>query len=136
MKLREDLFLVLVSIVTADGVVTSDERAGLLQAATAAGLDHAALGRIASAMDTQVAGAVPETLTLEERFFAYCAGCWLSAVDGVVSAEETAALALLGDRLKLDPNDRAIAAASAEAYSSDKRDVSALARIITAHQRL
>lgn len=138
MKLRTCVFSALASVIRADGVVTPEEREGLLEAAKAAGVNEA---EVAKAID----GASPPAsewmaslaLTFDERVFVYAAAVWLAGVDGHVAAEETEAVRKLGDALGLTESDRTIAALAAGGFSeSAERGVLGLAHAIAQHQNM
>lgn len=138
MKLRTAVFSALASVVRADGVVTPEEREGLLEAAKAAGVNEA---EVARAIDGEVPVISEWTaalaLTFDERVFVYAAAVWLASVDGHVAEEETEAIRRLGDALDLTASDRTIAALAAGGFSeSADRSILGLAHAITQHQNM
>jgi uncharacterized membrane protein YebE (DUF533 family) len=138
MKLRTAVFSALAAVVRADGVVTPEEREGLMEAAKAAGVNEAEVARV---IDGEVPAAsewiASLALTFEERVFVYAAALWLAGVDGAVADEETAVVEKLGDALGLTENDRTIAALAAGGFSQGaERGVLGLAHAITEHQNM
>jgi uncharacterized tellurite resistance protein B-like protein len=139
MNLRLDVFFALATVVTADGVITPEERTGLLEAARAAELTAAEIASLERALDGDPAtssGDWAVALTPEERAFVYSAAVWLAGVDGVVTEEETATVKQIGDRLGLSEGERSIASLAASGFTSTgRRDVLGLSYAIAAHQR-
>lgn len=138
MKLRTAVFSALANVIRADGIVTKEEREGLLAATRAAGANEAEVVR---AID----GAVPAmsewcaslALTFDERVFVYAAAVWLAGVDGVVTSEETESVKKLGDALDLEEKDRVIAALAASGFSaSAEHSVMGLAHAIEQHVQM
>lgn len=135
MKFRTAVFSALAAVIRADGVVTDEEREGLLAAARAAGANDE---QVARAID----GAVPPmsewtaalTLTFDERIFVYAAALWLAGVDGTVTSDETESVRKLGDALELAAEERASAAQTAYSfYGGAERSVLELAHAIHRH---
>ena len=138
MKLRTAVFSALAAVIRADGVVTPEEREGLMEAAKAAGVNEVEVARV-------IDGEVPTAsewiaslaLTFDERVFVYAAAVWLAGVDGSVADEETAVVEKLGDALGLTESDRIVAALAAGGFSdSAERGVLGLAHAITEHQNM
>jgi tellurite resistance protein len=138
MKLRTAVFSALAAVVRADGVVTPEEREGLMEAARAAGVNEVEVARVIDGeAPTATEWMASLALTFEERVFVYAAAVWLAGIDGTVADEETAAVEKLGDALGLAENDRTIAALAASAFSqSAERGVLGLAHAITEHQNM
>lgn len=139
MNLRLDVFFALGAVVTADGVITTEERTGLLEAARAAGLTADEMTALEHALDgdqTTTAGDWPAALTPDERVFVYSAAVWLAGVDGVVTEAETETVKRIGDLLALSEGERSIASLAASGFTSTgRRDVLGLAYAIAAHSR-
>lgn len=138
MKLRTAVFSALAAVVRADGVVTPEEREGLMEAAKAAGVNEVEVARVIDGeVPTASEWVASLALTFDERVFVYAAAVWLAGVDGNVADEETAIVEKLGDALGLTESDRTIAALAAGAFSdSAERGVLGLAHAITAHQNM
>jgi tellurite resistance protein len=137
-KLRTAVFSALAAVIRADGVVTPQEREGLMEAAKAAGVNEVEVVRV---IDGEVPSATEWVaslaLTFEERVFVYAAAVWLAGVDGNVADEETAIVERLGGALGLGEDDRAVAALAARGFGdSAERGVLGLAHAITAHQNM
>jgi hypothetical protein len=117
MKLGRDVFVALSTIVWADGVVTEDEARSLEDAARASGVADADMGPVRAALRTRPPKESLRALALdaEERGFVYAIAAWLARADGVVTPEETDALAELGDVFALDDDERACAIATSYA---------------------
>lgn len=135
MKLRTAVFSALANVIRADGVVTKEEREGLLAATRAAGANEAEVVRaIDGAVPVMSEWCAALALTFDERVFVYAAAVWLAGVDGTVTSEETESVKKLGDALDLEENDRVIAALAASGFSaSAQHDVLGLAHAIEQH---
>lgn len=138
MKLDKDVFVALASIIWADGVVTGDEARALEEAARACGVDAAGLEEVRAATRQRQSLERVKDLGLgaDERCFVYAIAAWLARADGVVTPEETEALAHLGDMLEVGDDDRACALAASHAidvhYGGMAGNVRALADDILA----
>jgi hypothetical protein len=135
MKLRTAVFSALASVIRADGVVTTEEREGLLEATRAAGAN---VDEVMKVIDGDIPPATEWvaslTLTFDERVFVYAAAVWLASVDGQVTDDETEMVKKLGDALELEEKDRLIASLAAGGFSeAADRSVLGLANAIEAH---
>lgn len=138
MKLRTAVFSALASVIRADGVVTDEEREGLIEAARAAGVNEAEVARaIDGACPPMTEWSAALALTFDERLFVYAAAVWLAGIDGIVTPEETESVKRLGDALELSENDRFLASLAAGGFSeSAERGVLGLAHAIAQHQNM
>jgi hypothetical protein len=135
------VFVALSAIVWADGNVTADERAALLNAARAVGLAGADLDSIESS--TRERGEIPSldasTLTLEERQLVYGFGCWLMRTDGSENHAEWASIGRLGHALTLSEEQREVASATSFAIEEilakgpDENSLAAILRALAKH---
>ena len=138
MKLRTAVFSALANVIRADGVVTAEEREGLLAATRAAGANEAEVLRaIEGSVPTMSEWCASLALTFDERVFVYASAVWLAAVDGTVTSEETETVKKLGDALVLEESDRVIASLAANGFSaSAPRNVLGLAHAIEQHMQM
>jgi uncharacterized membrane protein YebE (DUF533 family) len=138
-RLRKDVFVALAAIAWADGEVDPDEADGIVRAALDEGLSLEEIGEIEASTKTKVElGAIDKAgLSKEDRLFVYAVACWIARMDGKVTAEESAGLAALGERLGVPERPRghaeAIARQVAEMPEGDRParyDLAALRRIL------
>ena len=109
LKLNRDIFLALAAIAWADGRLDPDEADAIVRAAVEAGLDLPEIESIEAATRERIdLGTVDRSsLTKEDRLFVYAIACWIASLDGQVTEEEVAALAMLGERLGVPERPRA-----------------------------
>jgi uncharacterized membrane protein YebE (DUF533 family) len=114
-KLRRDVFVALAAVAWADGKLDADEADAIVRAAVDEGLPLEEIAEIESATRTRVdLTALDRTgLNKEDRLFVYAVACWIAQLDGAVTAEESTALAGLGERLGIPERPRAHAEAAA-----------------------
>jgi uncharacterized membrane protein YebE (DUF533 family) len=114
-RLNRDVFLALAAIGWADGRLDPDEADAIVRAAVEAGLDLTEIEEIESATRERIdLGTIDRSsLTKEDRLFVYAIACWIARLDGEVTAEESTALAALGERLGVPERPRSQAEALA-----------------------
>ena len=97
-------FLALAAIGWADGSLQRKEAAGLVRAATEAGIQGADLEEIdrATKQRTPLESLDVGGLSPWEQVLTYALAAWLAALDGITSTDEHQALATLGEALGLD----------------------------------
>ncbi|MCB9594699.1 MAG: hypothetical protein H6719_18410 [Sandaracinaceae bacterium] len=115
-KLPSEAFVALAAVAWADGRMSKSEGAGLLRAATEAGLDADGLAAVEAATKTSVSldDFDPSGLAPYQRGLTYALASWIARVDGLAAGSEREALAQLGRALEL-PQDKCQLAASAAA---------------------
>lgn len=103
LKIGRDTLLAIAAVAWADGTMDPREAAALRQAAQQLGIAGEDLSAVERALTTRVGLDEVETVRMNRltRLYTYATGCWMAEVDGAASAEETAVLALLGDRVGL-----------------------------------
>jgi uncharacterized membrane protein YebE (DUF533 family) len=106
---KRDVFVALAAIAWADGNLDSEEADAIVRAAVEEGLELDEIAAIEAATSTKVdMGTIDRSnLTKEDRLFVYAVACWIAELDGEVTAEEAAALSLLGERLGVPERPRA-----------------------------
>lgn len=138
-RLRKDVFVALAAIAWADGKLDPDEADAIVRAAVDEGLSLEEIGEIEASTKEKVdLGAIDRAgLSKEDRLFVYGVACWIARMDGQVTAEESAALAALGERLGVPERPRqqaeAVARQVAEMPEGDRParyDLAALRRIL------
>jgi uncharacterized membrane protein YebE (DUF533 family) len=137
--LRRDVFIALAAIGWADGKLDADEADAIVRAAVEVGLPLEEIAEIENATQSRVdLGAIDRSgMTKEDRLFVYAIACWIARLDGKVTAEESAALSALGERLGVPERPRVhaegIAREVAELPEGDRParyDLVALRRIL------
>lgn len=110
-RLGRDVFIALAAIGWADGNLDGEEADAIVRTALEEGLELDAIEEIEKATKSPVdIGVIDRSkLTKEDRLFVYAVASWMTRLDGKVSATETAALAKLGDELKVPEGARASA---------------------------
>ena len=138
-KLRRDVFVALAAVAWADGTLDADEADAIVRAAVDEGLSLEEIAEIEQATKNKVDLGVVERagLTKEDRLFVYAVACWIARMDGQVTAEESKALAQLGERLGIPERPRgaaeAVAREVAEMPEGDRParyDLAAVRRIL------
>jgi cytochrome P450/tellurite resistance protein len=116
-----DALLALVEIVWADGHVAEEEAEALVRIARSLDLDAAEVALVERALRERPTAEplLPLSLAREESEHLFTLACVIASADGKVDPREVAAIAGLGDRLRLDKGarERAATAASAVAES-------------------
>jgi uncharacterized membrane protein YebE (DUF533 family) len=109
-KLGRDVYIALAAVGWADGNLDQEEADAIVRTALEEGLDIAEIAEIEAATKERVDLGVIDrkNLSKEDRLFVYAVACWLTRLDGVVSAAETEALDRLGEALKIPAKPRAI----------------------------
>jgi uncharacterized membrane protein YebE (DUF533 family) len=102
-RLGRDVFIALAAIGWADGKLDGEEADAIVRTALEEGLELDAIEEIEKATKEPVdIGVIDRSkLTKEDRLFVYAVASWMTRLDGTVSGAETAALAKLGDELKV-----------------------------------
>lgn len=138
-RLRKDVFVALSAVAWADGQLDSDEADAIVRAAVDEGLTLEEIAEIEASTKNKVdLGAIDRSgLSKEDRLFVYAVACWIARMDGQVTAEESAALAQLGEKLGVPERPRVhaeqIARQVAEMPEGDRParyDLAALRRIL------
>ena len=114
-QLPGQAFVALGALGWADGTMKKIESAALVRAAKECGIEGDDLAEIERSTKTRVelASFDPEGIAPWDRVITYALASWLTTLDGVVSSDESAVLAQLGERLGLEAGTRARAAAAA-----------------------
>jgi uncharacterized membrane protein YebE (DUF533 family) len=109
-KLGRDVYIALSAVGWADGNLDPDEADAIVRTALEEGLDLAEIAEIEAATKQRVDLGVIDRkgLSKEDRLFVYGVACWLTRLDGVISAAEIKALDSLGEALNIPEKPRAI----------------------------
>jgi uncharacterized membrane protein YebE (DUF533 family) len=112
-RLGTDVFIALAAIGWADGVLDGEEADAIVRAAVDEGLELGEIASIESATRERIDLGIIDRgrLSKEDRLFVYAVACWIARIDGKVSDEESAELAVLGERLGIPERPRASAEA-------------------------
>ncbi|HYQ04207.1 MAG TPA: DUF533 domain-containing protein [Polyangiaceae bacterium] len=137
-RLGRDVYLALAAVGWADGKLDQEEADAIVRTALEEGLDIDEIAEIEEATEKPIdIGVIDRSnLSKEDRLFVYGVASWITRLDGVVTPAEQAALAKLGEALKVPEKPRAVVDNIAQdvANSSDDRpdryDLLALRRII------
>jgi len=107
-RLGRDVFIALAAIGWADGNLDGEEADAIVRTALEEGLELEEIEEIEAATKSPVElGVIDRSkLTKEDRLFVYAVASWMTRLDGTVSAKETAALAQLGEALKVPEGPR------------------------------
>jgi uncharacterized membrane protein YebE (DUF533 family) len=107
--MNTQVFLALATVAWANGDLSADERAGILNAARSAGYSEQELAVLAKAIETprELSSLSLQRLSALDRVFTFAAAEWLARLEGKVGQQEAAALKALGDFLKLSEAVRA-----------------------------
>lgn len=125
-RLGRDVFIALAAIGWADGQLDGEEADAIVRTAIEEGLELDEIAEIEEATKSPVdIGVIDRSnLNKEDRLFVYAVASWMTRLDGVVHEAETAALAKLGDALKVPERPRfhadAIAQEVAEMAEGDR----------------
>ena len=137
--LGRDVYIALAAVGWADGQLDQEEADAIVRTALEEGLDIEEIAEIEEATKNPVDIGVIDrkNLSKEDRLFVYGVASWITRLDGVVTESEQAALAKLGDALKVPEKPRSLVDGIAQdvANLSDERpdryDLLALRRIIS-----
>jgi uncharacterized membrane protein YebE (DUF533 family) len=137
-RLGRDVFIALAAVGWADGQLDQEEADAIVRTALEEGLDIDEIAEIEEATKNPVDIGVVDrkNLSKEDRLFVYGVASWITRLDGLVTEDEQAALAKLGDALKVPERPRELVDGIAQdvANLSDDRpsryDLVALRRII------
>ena len=115
-KLGRDVYLALAAIGWADGQLDEEEADAIVRTALEEGLELDEIEEIEAATQQPVDIGVIDrkNLSKEDRLFVYAVASWMTRLDGRVSAKELAALAKLGEALKVPEGPREHADAIAQ----------------------
>lgn len=114
-KLPKQSFVALAAVGWADGTLKRSEATALVDAARKLGLEGDDLAAVEQSTTAAVSLDAFDhgTMTLWECIVTYALASWLARLDGVQSADESAVLKKLGERLGLDDGLRQRAAGAA-----------------------
>jgi uncharacterized membrane protein YebE (DUF533 family) len=138
-RLGKDIFVALAAIAWADGQLDPDEADAIVRAAVDEGLSLEEIADIEESTKQPVdLGVIDRAgLTKDDRLFVYAVACWIARLDGSVSAAESDALGVLGERLGIPERPRvhaeAVAREIAELPEGDRParyDLTALRRTL------
>ena len=109
-RLGRDVYIALAAVGWADGNLDQEEADAIVRTALEEGLDITEIAEIEAATKERIDLGVIDrkNLSKEDRLFVYGVACWLTRLDGVVTAEETKALADLADALKIPEKPRGL----------------------------
>lgn len=126
-----DALLALAEIVWADGHVTKEEEQALIAMSRSLGLAPNEVSRVERALrERPTAGqTLPLQVGVEEAEYLFTLACLVASADGAVDPREHAAIAGLGDRLRLDASARGRAATAAKAVAATLGGSSVLTRV-------
>src|SRR6478735_5438543 len=108
--LGRDVYLALAAVGWADGQLDQEEADAIVRTALDEGLEIDEIAEIDAATKSPIDIGVIDrkNLSKEDRLFVYGVASWITRLDGVVSAPEQAALAKLGEALKVPEKPRAV----------------------------
>lgn len=137
-RLGRDVYVALAAVGWADGKLDQEEADAIVRTALEEGLDLAEIAEIEAATKEPIDLGVVDrkNLSKEDRLFVYAVACWLTRLDGVVTEAELAALAKLGEALKIPEKPRQIVDGIAQDIANrgddrpDRYDLLALRRSI------
>lgn len=109
-RLGRDVYIALAAVGWADGNLDQEEADAIVRTALEEGLDITEIAEIEAATKERIDLGVIDrkNLSKEDRLFVYGVACWLTRLDGVVSAAELQALKDLGEALKIPEKPRSI----------------------------
>lgn len=115
-RLGRDVYIALAAVGWADGKLDQEEADAIVRTALEEGLDLPEIAEIEEATKQPVDLGVIDRkqLSKEDRLFVYAVACWLTRLDGEMSAGEMRALSSLGEALKIPEKPRAIVDAIAQ----------------------
>jgi uncharacterized membrane protein YebE (DUF533 family) len=137
-RLGRDVYIALAAVGWADGHLDQEEADAIVRTALEEGLDITEIAEIEAATKERIDLGVIDrkNLSKEDRLFVYAVACWLTRLDGVVSAAEGEALSRLGEALKIPEKPRGIVDGIAQEIANrgddrpDRYDLVALRRTI------
>ena len=138
-KLGLDVYIALAAVGWADGTLDLEEADAIVRTAMDEGLGLAEIDEIekATKFPVDIGEIDRRNMSKEDRLFVYAVASWMTWLDGDVSEAEVAALAKLGDALKIPekPREHADAIMREVAHQSEdirplRYDLGALRRII------
>jgi tellurite resistance protein len=114
-----DALLALAEIVWADGHVAPEEAEALIAIARSLALDDADVAQVERALRERPSAEqlLPLSVDVAEAEHLFTLACLIASADGTVDPREHAAIAGLGDRLRLDGDARKRAATAARAVA-------------------
>jgi tellurite resistance protein len=126
-----DALLALAEIVWADGRVAEEEAEALVKIARACTLDDHEVAIVERALRERptTEQLLPLSLAREEAEHLFTLACVIASADGTVDPREVAAIAGLGDRLRLDTSARERAATAATALAESLAGTSVLTAV-------
>lgn len=109
-RLGRDVYIALAAVGWADGNLDQEEADAIVRTALEEGLDITEIAEIEAATKERIDLGVIDrkNLSKEDRLFVYAVACWLTRLDGVVTAAEGEALVRLGEALKIPEKPRGI----------------------------
>jgi len=124
-KLGRDVFIALAAVGWADGNLHPDEADAIVRTATEAGLGLAEIAEIEAAtkFPVEIEKVDLAGLGKDDRLFVYAVAAWMTWLDGNVTDDELAALAKLGDALKIPEKPRAHADAIMREVAHQSEDI-------------
>jgi uncharacterized membrane protein YebE (DUF533 family) len=140
-KLGRDVYIALAAVGWADGQLDQEEADAIVRTALEEGLELDEIQEIEEATKNPVDIDVIDrkNMSKEDRLFVYAVASWITRIDGQVTPDEQAALAKLGEALKVPevPRQRADEIAQEVAHLSeddrpDRYDLVGLRRTIGA----
>ena len=137
-RLGRDVYIALAAVGWADGNLDQEEADAIVRTALEEGLDIAEIAEIEAATKerTDLGVIDRKNLSKEDRLFVYAVACWLTRLDGVVTAAESEALNRLGEALKIPEKPRGIVDGIAQEVANrgddrpDRYDLIGLRRVI------
>ncbi len=115
-RLGRDVYVALAAVAWADGNLDQEEADAIVRTALEEGLDITEIAEIEAATKQPIDLGVIDrkNLSKEDRLFVYAVACWLTRLDGVVTAAESEALSRLGEALKIPERPRQLVDAIAQ----------------------
>jgi uncharacterized membrane protein YebE (DUF533 family) len=115
-RLGRDVYVALAAVAWADGNLDQEEADAIVRTALEEGLDITEIAEIEAATKQPIDLGVIDrkNLSKEDRLFVYAVACWLTRLDGVVTAAESDALSRLGEALKIPERPRQLVDAIAQ----------------------
>ena len=106
---NKDVFVALAAIGWADGTLDPDEADAIVRAAVDVGLELEEIAAVEEATRAKVDLGIIDRAALakDDRVFVYAIACWIANLDGVVTDDESGALASLAEALGVPERTRA-----------------------------
>ncbi len=110
-RLGRDVFIALAAIGWADGNLDAEEADAIVRTALEEGLELDEIEEIekATKQPVKLSALDRSQMTKEDRLFVYAVAAWMTRLDGKVSEGEVAAMAQLGEVLKVPEVPRRVA---------------------------